>query len=106
MLQEKRTFIYEKWVTNLPSNVRAVIINYVNRVKSGFFSNCKALRYGINEIKINYQKGYRIYYTMTGNKTTIVLLLGGIKGGQGKEQNIDIMKAKRIREGLKEMGEI
>ena len=106
MLQEKRTLVYEKWVTNLPSNVKAVIINYVNRVKSGYFSNCKALRYGINEIKINFQKGYRIYYTMSGNKTAIVLLSRGIKSGQGKEQNIDIMKAKRIREELKEKGEI
>jgi putative addiction module killer protein len=106
MLQEKRTLVYEKWVTNLPSNVRAVIINYVNRVKNGYFSNCKALRYGINEIKINFQKGYRIYYTMSGNKTIIVLLSGGIKSGQGKEQSIDIMKAKRIREELKKKGEI
>jgi putative addiction module killer protein len=106
MLQEKRTLIYEKWLMNLPFNVRAVIINYVNRVKSGYFSNCKSLGYGISEIKINFQKGYRIYYTTTGNNTIIVLLLGGTKSGQGKEQNIDIMKAKRIREVLKEKGEI
>jgi putative addiction module killer protein len=106
MLQEKRTLIYEKWLINLPSNVRAVIINYVNRVKCGYFSNCKALRCGINEIKINFQKGYRVYYTMAGNNMIIVLLSGGTKSGQGKEQNIDIMKAKRIKEELKEKGEI
>jgi putative addiction module killer protein len=80
-----------------------VIITYVNRVKSGYFSNCKALGY---EIKINFQKGYRIYYTTTGNNMIIVLLSGGTKRGQGKEQNIDIMRAKRIREELKEKGKI
>jgi hypothetical protein len=36
----------------------------------------------------------------------IVLLSGGTKSGQGKEQNMDITKAKRIREELKEKGEI
>jgi putative component of toxin-antitoxin plasmid stabilization module len=43
---------------------------------------------------------------MRGNNTVIVLLSGGTKSGQGKEQNIDIMKAKRIREDLKEKREI
>ncbi len=46
---------------------------------------------GINELKINYAKGYRIYFKETDGKI-IILLVGGDKSTQQK----DIQKAKEI----------
>lgn len=51
---------------------------------------------GINELKINYAKGYRIYFKETDGKI-IILLIGGDKSTQQK----DIEKATQIWNKLK-----
>ncbi len=59
------------------------------------FGDNKAVGNGISELKINYAKGYRIYFTQSKGKI-IILLLGGDKSTQ---QN-DIMKANEILKKL------
>jgi putative addiction module killer protein len=61
----------------------------IDRLKVGNFSNCKLLRNGISELKINYGKGIRIYYTK-GTETILILLYGG---SHKKRQANDIEKA-------------
>jgi putative addiction module killer protein len=51
---------------------------------------------GINELKINYSKGYRVYFKETEGKI-IILLVGGDKSTQQK----DIDRAKEIWDKLK-----
>jgi putative addiction module killer protein len=51
---------------------------------------------GISELKINYAKGYRIYFKETDGKI-IILLIGGDKSTQQR----DIEKAKEIWDKLK-----
>ena len=46
---------------------------------------------GISELRIDYSKGYQIYYQQRGN-TIIVLLCGGHKG----TQDSDIKLAKKL----------
>ncbi len=46
---------------------------------------------GINELRVNFAKGYRVYYKEKDRKI-IVLLIGGDKSSQQK----DIEKAKEI----------
>ena len=46
-----------------------------------------SLRNGINELKIDYGPGYRVYYTFKG-KTLILLLCGGDKSSQRKDINL------------------
>ena len=60
------------------------------------FGDCEPVGDGINELKINYAKGYRIYFKETDGKI-IVLLIGGDKSAQQK----DIEKAKAIWNKLK-----
>ena len=60
------------------------------------FGDCKLLLNGINELKINYAKGYRIYFKEEDGKI-IILLIGGDKSTQQK----DIKKAKEIFDKLK-----
>lgn len=72
-----------------------VISTYVNRVADGNMSNCDTVGKGVHEIKIDYQKGYRVYFTNI-NGQIILLLLGGYK----KRQQQDIQKAIQIKKFL------
>jgi putative addiction module killer protein len=55
------------------------------------FGDCKPVGNGIREIRVNFAKGYRIYFKEKDGKI-IVLLIGGDKSTQQK----DIAKAKEI----------
>ena len=59
------------------------------------FGDCKPVVDGIREMRVNFAKGYRIYFKEKDGKI-IVLLIGGDKSTQQK----DIKKAKEIWEKL------
>ena len=79
---------------------------YIGRVLAGNTSNCQSVGEGISELRINFQKGYRIYYTVLKNNEILLLLAGGTKGGNEKQQNKDIALAKEIKNYLKQQGVI
>ena len=60
------------------------------------FGECEPVGDGIKELKINYAKGYRVYFKEKDEKI-IVLLIAGDKSSQQS----DIEKAKGIWELLK-----
>jgi putative addiction module killer protein len=64
--------------------------------KDEHFGNCEPVGDGIRELKINYGKGYRVYFKEMDWKI-IILLIGGDKSTQQK----DIEKAKDIWKKLK-----
>jgi len=55
------------------------------------FGDCKSVGDGISELRINYAKGYRVYFKKRSGKI-IILLIGGDKSTQEE----DIEKAKEI----------
>ena len=92
----KRTNYFEKWFYKLSDNIQLIIDKYVKRLVTGNFSNCKPVGEGIHELKINYQKGYRIYF-INKNNIIIILLIGGDKKST---QQKDIERAKQIKRCL------
>ncbi|HQO32573.1 MAG TPA: type II toxin-antitoxin system RelE/ParE family toxin [Chitinophagales bacterium] len=60
------------------------------------FGDCEPVGDGIRELKINYAKGYRVYFKEIDGKI-IILLIGGDKSTQQK----DIEKAKDIWKKIK-----
>jgi putative addiction module killer protein len=60
------------------------------------FGDCETVGDGIRELKINYGKGYRVYFRETDRKI-IMLLIGGDKSTQQR----DIERAKEIWNELK-----
>jgi len=92
-----RTNFYDKWFSKQDDQVQEKVIDYISRLQMGNFSNCKALKKGVSELKIDFGKGIRIYYTKSGN--TILILLYG--GADKKQQQEDIEKAIQTKESLR-----
>ena len=95
-MKREQTVAFSKWFDKLCATVQDKIVDYIDRVLCGNTSNCESVGKGVYEIKINYQKGYRVYYTMLQGKAVLLLLCGGHKD---KQQN-DIKHAHAIKKYL------
>ena len=89
----EKTNEFDKWFQKLKDlRAKAKILFRIQKLQDEeHFGEWKPIGDGINELKINYAKGYRIYFKETDGKI-IILLIGGDKSTQ--EQ--DIKKAKDI----------
>ena len=56
----------------------------IGRLAQGLFGDCKPLRDGVCELRIDEGPGYRVYYAQSGRRT-ILLLCGGDKPSQAKD---------------------
>ncbi|WP_367915086.1 type II toxin-antitoxin system RelE/ParE family toxin [Leadbetterella sp. DM7] len=63
---------------------------------NAYFGDCQPVGEGISELRINYAKGYRVYFREKGDQI-IILLAGGDKSTQQE----DIEKAKEIWRRIK-----
>ena len=78
-----------EWLADLyDERAEAKIIVRIDRMAAGNFGDCKRLRDGISELRIDWGPGYRIYYAMSG-RTCVLLLCGGDK----RKQSADIKRA-------------
>ena len=66
----------------------ARILARLDRIENGNFGQCRPLRDGVWELKIDHGPGYRLYYGVVG-KTIILLLCAGDK----RTQQADIQRA-------------
>jgi putative addiction module killer protein len=90
---------FTKWLKNINDFLtKKKIWDFILRVAVGNFTNTESAGKDIHEIKINYKKGYRVYFT-TKRNFLIILLLGGDKESQ---QN-DIKKAKELKKYYKDI---
>ncbi len=62
----------------------------LNRIRLGNFGDCKSVGGGVEELRIDFGPGYRVYYGREGSLA--VVLLGG---GSKKSQARDIVTAQR-----------
>lgn len=94
----EKTTEFDKWFRKLNDlRAKAKILFRLQKLEyEEYFGDCKSVGDGISELKINYAKGYRIYFTETDGNI-IILLIGGDKSTQQK----DIEKAKEIWNKLK-----
>jgi putative addiction module killer protein len=94
----EKTTEFDKWLRKLKDlRAKAKILFRIQKLeKDENFGDFRPVGDGINELKLNYAKGYRIYFKETDGKI-IILLIGGDKSTQQK----DIEKAKEICNKLK-----
>ena len=88
----EKTPEFDKWLRKLKDlKAKAKILFRIQKIEDdGHFGDCKPVN-GIRELRINFAKGYRVYFKEKNGKI-ILLLIGGDKSTQQK----DIAKAKEI----------
>ncbi len=93
----EKTEEFDKWLRKLKDlRAKAKILFRIQKLeKDEYFGDCKPVGQGVSELKINYAKGYRIYFKEKDGKI-IILLIGGDKSTQQR----DIEKAKEILKKL------
>ena len=75
---------YAEWLDRLvDKQTKARILVRVNRLASGNFGDCKPVREGVQELKIDHGPGYRVYLSKQG-PVLVLLLCGSDKGGQSR----------------------
>jgi putative addiction module killer protein len=94
--------IFDDWLSSLAdARAQAKVASRINRLAAGNFGDCKPLRQGVCELRIDWGPGYRVYYAMVG-KACVLLLCGGDK----RKQSSDIDWALEYLSDYKERGGI
>jgi putative addiction module killer protein len=93
-MDSSRRCPFEEWLGSLKdSKARMRIRARIVRLETGNFGDCKSLRDGVQEIRIDYGPGYRVYMSRQG-KVIVLLLCGSDKKDQDRaiEKAIDYLK--------------
>lgn len=98
MLTVRQTAAYSIWLKKLRDvQARARVMARVRRLINGNPGDVKALGEGVNELRIDYGPGYRVYYALRGQELLLLLC-----GGDKRTQSADIKEAKKLLEDWKE----
>jgi putative addiction module killer protein len=93
-----KTDQYSTWIDNLKDKSgRARILVRVDRLIHGNPGSHRDLTEGVSELKIDVGPGYRVYYSIKGDRL-LLLLTGGDKASQQK----DIALALELNRNFKE----
>jgi putative addiction module killer protein len=89
----EKTTEFDKWLRKLKDlKAKAKILFRIQKLENDeHFGDCKSVGNGIQEMRIHFAKGYRVYFKEKDGKI-IILLIGGDKSTQQQ----DIKKAKAI----------
>ena len=93
-----KTSEFDKWIRKLKDiRAKSKILFRIQKLETDeHFGDCKPVGDGISEMRINYAKGYRVYFKEKDNRI-VILLIGGEKSTQQK----DIETAKKIWNRIK-----
>ncbi len=90
-INENGKNVFRSWLHSLKDKVaRARIRVRLNRVRLGNLGDLKSVGGGVNELRVDYGPGYRVYFDRDGFKI-VILLCGGLK----KTQSNDIKLAQQ-----------
>jgi len=81
---------FKRWFDSLGAKAALKVRTAVAQMEAGNFGDHKAVGSGVWERRINFEKGYRIYYGKDGEEL-VILFWGGTKS----RQQSDIDKAKQ-----------
>ncbi|MCL6219699.1 type II toxin-antitoxin system RelE/ParE family toxin [Zunongwangia pacifica] len=98
MIITEKTSEFDKWMRKLKDiRAKSKILFRIQKLETDeHFGDCKTVGGGISEMRINYAKGYRLYFKEKDNKIVILLI-----GGDKSTQQEDIEKAKKIWNRIK-----
>lgn len=89
---------FNQWLRNLRDPIgKARIAARLQSAELGNFGDFKPIREGVNEMRIHYGPGYRVYFIRRCS-TVYLLLGGGDKSTQSRDIELALEAAKDIRE--------
>ena len=65
-----------EWLNSLDSITRKRIVQRILRIEDGNFGDYKKLSDEIFELRFSFGKGYRVYYTVTNSKLSVISVCG------------------------------
>jgi putative addiction module killer protein len=88
MIEVRRTEAFTSWLDALrDERAKARIASRIRMMAFGTFGDHKAAGgHGVQELRVDYGPGYRVYYVQHG-KLLVILLCGGYKDTQRKDIN-------------------
>lgn len=96
MIEVRKTEVYARWLDGLRDmRARARILVRVERLAAGNAGDVRPVGEGVSELRIDYGPGYRVYFTMQG-RATVVLLAGGDKRRQSRDIDIALGLARNL----------
>jgi len=96
MLEVYKTEEFARWFKKLRDRqAKARIQARIDRLEQGYFGDVESVGDGVNELRLFYGPGYRLYFTQ--RSSVIVILL---TGGDKSSQRNDIAKAKELAHQL------
>ena len=97
---QQRKAPFDKWFSSLKNKrTRQIIQARIDRAVFGNLGDVKSVGEEVFELRINFGPGYRVYFSIQGQKI-LLLLVGGDKQTQSK----DIDKAKQYLKDWKSNG--
>ncbi|KPF99173.1 hypothetical protein IP86_09630 [Rhodopseudomonas sp. AAP120] len=94
----RKTPEFERWLRHLrDQRARVRILLRLDRLELGNPGDAAPVGEGVNELRIHYGPGYRVYFVERG-ATLVVLLCGGDKSSQAA----DIAAAKKLARDLED----
>ncbi len=86
---ESGTDVFGKWLMNLRDDrAAAKVLTRIDRLAAGNVGDCRPLREGVWELRIDWGPGYRVYYATAGRRCVLLLC-----GGDKRTQPSDITRA-------------
>lgn len=93
---------YSDWVNGIKDRMtRARIRRRLDRLEQGHYGDYKILGDGINELRLQFSSGYRIYFAEL-NDVIVILLCGGDKSTQKNDVKIAKQYWRELQEKLNE----
>jgi putative addiction module killer protein len=96
MIEVRQTEQFSSWLNHLrDANAVARIAVRIRRMEQGNPGDSKSVGRGVQEMRIDYGPGYRVYYIRRENEIVILLC-----GGDKRTQQQDIEQAQKLAETL------
>lgn len=98
MMRVEKTEAFGRWIDTLKDKAgRARILVRVDRLIHGNPGAHRNLTDGVSELKIDFGPGYRVYYSIRGDRL-LLLLIGGDKSTQRRDIRQAIVLNRSFRE--------
>ena len=96
MIEIRQTDHYANWFAKLRDRqAQARILVRIRRLSLGNPGDVRSVGEGVSEMRIDYSRGYRVYYKQVGDAVVILLA-----GGDKRTQQRDIEDAKTLARNL------